>query len=261
MMRIGDVPVHNAYPEAIARPPVTPISFLPGGAYAAVRSSPADGSCASHGYPCTHPGVDLIAPRGTAVAAPHDGWVLVSQATNDPPFKGYGPAVVLLAHDDGNTQQIKKWLPADLIGEKFYTYRYSLLAHLDPATLRFAAPWSRAQGLTDTDDKKRYHVLGDGTAARIREWPKWAQFVKAGEYLGSIGDAGHVHWEIRTRPLREQGGLKDLEDPIGWLKRYDPSIPWDTTTASPITPLSKGGGIGTLIVLGGLLYMLEDAGR
>jgi len=242
---MADWKSYLAYPDAIARPPVTPISFVPGGAFDAVRHDPSEGSCGIHPYPCHHPGVDLIAPKGTAVAAPHSGWVLVSQATNDPPFVGYGPAVVLLAHDDGARQPIGT-TPGD---KNVETFRYSLLAHLDPDTLRFNAPWKRAQGLTDTDDAKRYKKLDDGTIARLGHWPSWAQHVEAGEYLGTIGDVGHVHWEVRTSPLKELG-MSSLVDPIGWLHRYDPSIPWDTTQASPMHTGPRGpSGAGGIIKL------------
>jgi hypothetical protein len=251
--------VHNAYPDAIARPPVTPISFVPEGAFQAVRSDPSEGACGIHPYPCQHPGVDLIAPKGTVVAAPHSGWVLVSQATNDPPFAGYGPAVVLLAHDDGRDLTMAEQSKTRG-SESVETYRYTLLAHLDPETLRYNLPWKQAQGLTDTDDSSRYLAVGDGTKARLKKWPSWAQHVEAGEYLGTIGDAHHVHWEIRTNPLRENGTqIQDLVDPIGWLHRYDPSIPWDTTTASPMAPAGRGNvGLGAIIKLAIGAYIIDQ---
>jgi len=247
------VTTHLAYPNAIARPPVTPLLIAPSGAYLAVRSSPADGSCGVHPYPCHHPGVDLQAPLGTAVSAPHSGWVLVSQATNDPPFEGYGPAVVLLAHDDGRAN------PGRGGSGEIYSLRYSLLAHLDPNSLRFNAPWKRAEGLTETNDPKRYQILEGGTAARVAKWPTWAQHVEAGEFLGNIGEAGHVHWEVRINPMRSLGGAQDLVDPLAWLHDYDPSLPWDTTSASPITPgRGKKGGLGDLLVWGGIAYALSE---
>jgi hypothetical protein len=240
---------HLAYPEALARPPVTPISFVPEGAFGAVRADPSEGSCGIHDYPCKHPGVDLIAPKGTAVAAPHAGWVLVSQATNDPPFQGYGPAVVLLAHDDKPNVHRYETPAAAPDTVHWESFRYSLLAHLDPNTLRFDAPWKRAQGISDTDDAKRYYKFDDGTIARIVKWPTWAQHVEAGEFLGNIGDAGHVHWEVRTSPLKELGEAS-LVDPLGWLHTYDPSIPWDTTIASPMSPNRSGGGGLVKLALG-----------
>lgn len=237
-------PYRLAFPDALARPPVTPISFVPEGGYLAVRHDASEGACGIHPYPCTHPGIDLIAPKGAAVAAPHAGWVLVSQPTNSPPFAGYGPAVVLLAHDDGRHVPFTDPHLADATVE---SYRYTLLAHLDPDTLRFSAPWSRAQGLTDTDDSARYRKLSDGTVARIAKWPSWAQHVEAGEFLGNIGDAGHVHWEIRTSPMREDGNAS-LIDPLAWLHYYDPSTPWESAKASPISPAASSGG-GSLVKL------------
>ena len=182
---------HLAYPDALARPPVTPVAFVPAGAFGAVRVDASEGSCGIHNYPCKHPGLDLIAPKGTAVAAPHSGWVLVSQATNNPPFAGYGPAVVLLAHDDGAAQPLGT-TPGD---KGIATFRYSLLAHLDPDTLRFNAPWKRAEGLTDTDDAKRYHKLDDGTIARLGDWPSWARC-----------RGGRVSRQHRRRRARALGG-------------------------------------------------------
>jgi hypothetical protein len=229
-------PFKLAYPDAIARPPVTPVAFVPEGAYMATRNDASEGSCGIHPYPCTHPGVDLVAPKGTAVAAPHAGWVIVSQPTNDPPFAGYGPAVVLLAHDDGGD---KPW--SAYPGGHVTSFRYSLLAHLDPDTLRFSAPWSRAVGITDTDNAGLWQKLQDGTIARTHKWPAWAQHVEAGEFLGNIGDAGHVHWEVRTSPMKELGN-QSLMDPLGWLHAYDASTPWEAAAASPVTPGRAGAG-------------------
>ena len=68
--------------------------------YGAVRETPADGGCGIGTHPCHHWGAVIVGPTGTVVKAPTNGWVLVSQETDSPPFSGYGPAVVLFAHDD-----------------------------------------------------------------------------------------------------------------------------------------------------------------
>jgi murein DD-endopeptidase MepM/ murein hydrolase activator NlpD len=263
------MPSFLAYPDAIARPPVTPIHIPADGAYGFVRTSTSEGACGIHGYPCTHRGVDLVAPKGTLVAAPHDGWVIVSQATNDPPFAGYGPAVVLLAHDDGTNKPLaERLIDVDSLGKANYvSLRYSLLAHLDPSSLRYSLPWKQAVGLLDTDDAQRWkHMPNEDGIARVSDWPAWAQYVKAGEHLGRIGDAGHVHWEIRTAPIPPRGpstvqtaqpDLADVVDPIGWLHFYDPSVPWDTAMASP---MAKGSGIGLVEIALGLIVANELLG-
>lgn len=252
-------PIAQAVAGAVARPPVTPVVFGATGAYGAVRSDPKDGACGIHPYPCTHPGVDLEAPKGTDVVAPHAGWVLVSQATNDPPFVGYGPAVVLLAHDDymeGKRDEIGPSQQSQLEFKAPRTLRYSLLAHLDPLSLKYALPWKQAQGLTDTDDAKKWRKLDDGTIARIADWPGWAVHVNAGDLLGAIGDAGHVHWEMRTSPLKELGDVS-LMNPLGWLHAYDPSIPWDQVPAAPVDR-RRAGGAGELVKLGLALWALNE---
>lgn len=207
----------------MARPPVTPVTVLPTGAYDAVRSSPAQGGCGIHGYPCRHPGEDLTARKGTPVAAPHDGWVLVSKATDKAPFAGYGPSVVLLAHDDSPdswTQDLFRRLPP-LMGRTRKAFRYSLLAHLDPSTLTYDVDLAAA-----VMDRSNYDVLDDGTWAML--WSP-ATYVKEGEVLGYVGDAGHVHWEVRISPLgtHSEGAT---EDPFGWLQAYDALTAWGITT-------------------------------
>jgi murein DD-endopeptidase MepM/ murein hydrolase activator NlpD len=98
--------------------PILPLIVGNNGAYAHVRSSPAQGSCGTKGYPCKHPGTDLNGRAGTVVRSPEAGVVALAADGSASPFKGYGPWLVLIKGDSG---------------------KYHLLAHLDPAQ-RFIAP-------------------------------------------------------------------------------------------------------------------------
>lgn len=248
------------------RPPVTPVRIPRTGAFGAERNSPEDGACGVSKYPCQHPGTDLSAPKGTVVSAPANGWVLVSQAVNGPPFSGYGPAVVLLAHDDAKHED-----HGGPGGGPYGTWsmRYSLLAHLDGDNLRYHLPWSQAQGITDslkaplrselgTDEDiaaktAKWAKTDDGAIHRVKPWPAWAQYVKEGEWLGTVAK-DHTHWEIRTTPM---GGPGNRIDPEGWLRFFDPSVDWSTATASPIRK-AKGGGGGAVLLGLALAWMLSD---
>lgn len=85
------------------------------GAFLAVRSSPADGACGVHGYPCQHPGVDVLGPQGTLVASPEGGIVKVVASGSSAPYVGYGPWLIVILGDSG---------------------KYHLLGHLEPAANR-----------------------------------------------------------------------------------------------------------------------------
>jgi len=255
----------------VSRPPVTPYNTGRTGHYGAVRNSPADGGCGIGTYPCTHPGDDIVGPGGTVVVAPHDGWVIVSQPTDNPPFKGYGPAVVLLAHDDRVDKDLsdgerKERVQTGLtnpqaLREAVVTNTYSLLAHLDPDNVRYSAPFDRARGLWDARSdaagaKKNYFLSVDGTVNRYQSWPTWAQYVHEGDWLGLIDpDYGHVHWEIRKGPLELMSG-NGTRNPREWLTLEDPSQPWQAAAPSPVSPRGqKSRSSGSGIVLLGLLWL------
>jgi murein DD-endopeptidase MepM/ murein hydrolase activator NlpD len=95
------------------QPPILPLSVARTGGYAAVRSSPADGSCATHPYPCKHPGLDVGGVQGTVVRAPESGTITFVSDGSAPPFVGYGPYLALIK------------------GANFY----HLLAHLQPGSM------------------------------------------------------------------------------------------------------------------------------
>ena len=96
-------------------PPISPLKTGRTGTYLALRSSPADGACGVHAYPCRHPGYDAHGTKGTPVVAPESGVVAALASGASPPYQGYGPWVVIIKGGSG---------------------RYHLLAHLDPATNR-----------------------------------------------------------------------------------------------------------------------------
>lgn len=95
------------------RAPIIPLRVGNNGAYRALRSSPAQGSCGVHAYPCLHPGVDVAGAAGTKVYAPEDGVILYATDGNGAPFVGYGPWLIVMLGASG---------------------KHHLLGHLEPAT-------------------------------------------------------------------------------------------------------------------------------
>jgi hypothetical protein len=249
------------------RPPVTPFVTGPFGAYDSVRTNPSEGACGVGKYPCQHFGSDIPGKVGTIVSAPCDGWVLASYPTNSMPFGGYGPSIVLLAHDDRKNND-----------RGFMSVRYSLLAHLDPEELRYSIPYHpelltasmSAPALADgiepgqqggtAAQKAGWAALEDGTIARVGKvaaswsnvtWPGYVQYVKEGEWLGKIGDARHVHWEVRTQPLANTSGRLD---PRKWLAFFNPDKDWGEAAPSKI--VTSGKAKGDRLIVGGVLMAL-----
>jgi hypothetical protein len=242
------------------RPPVRPYKTTPLGAYNAVRTDPKTASCGVGTYPCIHKGVDIVGEPGTVVQSPADGWVIVSQKTDNPPFAGYGPAVVLIAHDD------KKNADRSLLQSDPVSLRYSLLAHLDPSELRYQVPWKEAEstllrsietaaGKTQRGTGEAWDLLPTlptGTVERVTKWPSWAIPIKEGEWVGKIGAARHVHWEVRSQPL---GASAARLDPRAWLSDHDSSQNWEDAEPSKVVRSSGGGA---LLLLGAAWLILED---
>jgi hypothetical protein len=279
------------------RPPVSPYKIVE--AYGALRTAEdvASGkvACGISKGPCHHYAADIQASKGTIVQAPTDGWVLVSQRANGgAPFAGYGPAVVLFAHDDrlnldpkykaeDEAFLVAKSQHPELLpdaaakgmhplspdndrngGPRVRTAYYSLLAHLDPGTLPYDAPWKRAEGLTDTNDATRYRSRADRSkpgsftdALRVADWPDWATYVREGQPLGQVGPYGHVHWEVRLAPIgpNVSSGAGEI-DPRSWLHSVDPSQDWEGAPPSPKAKQS-GNGLGIAIAAGVFIYFSE----
>lgn len=88
--------------------PVFPYRVTKNGTYAKHRVDPSDGSCSVHGYPCYHPGVDMHPDKkrgGTLTAVAPDSGVVVDVFDGESsPFRGYGPAGVLIHGSDGYFQ-------------------------------------------------------------------------------------------------------------------------------------------------------------
>ena len=260
-----------------------------------------------------HPGVDLVAPKGTPVLAPHDGWLLFSGAvgavgSEAAPWRDYGPAVVLLAHDDISDSWWDKlsaaltpsWFPAKLgplpIGTRGTAQAgiYTVLAHLDPTTLAFDRSmdsrvnevWGRTRVNTDNwrtvdtwakgapqtwgaliDDilgkaPGPQHVMkfqpGNGRSEAVYALadPN-ARYVRKGQLLGTVGDAKHVHWEIRVSPLGLASGGQAF-DPMRWLAAYKGPLGMPVTAEAP---KARGGGGGAILLLLALLAFGEKRKR
>lgn len=240
------------------------------GAYGAVRRSPADGGCGprpgerkadtteeaeairAQRWPCTHYGVDLSAPKGSRVVAPHDGWILYWGPANDPPFTGYGPWVILIAHDDISDplwDRVKKQANEPLIADWHPTAqsaRYSLIGHLDP----MPGPSPRipmSEKMFKPGNEKDWRHLKDGTQV-MTFVPHDDRYIYTGDDIGRVSDRNHVHWELRTAPL---GGKSHRIDPMEtWRQYYKVPTPPGAKIAAPS---GGGGGLALLafLLLGG----------
>lgn len=152
--------------------PIIPLIVGNNGGFAAVRSSPAQGSCGTHAYPCKHPGLDVRGAAGTPVRAPESGTVLMVADGSGSPFGGYGPWVVVIAGDSG---------------------KFHLLGHLDPAQ-RARAPVGLRVNVGD--------VIGTTSSANHTHWE-----VRSRPYPNF--SAGEDNWTNNSDP---QGWLSGVGD-------------------------------------------------
>lgn len=120
------------------QPPILPLHVAATGDYNAVRSTPADGACGVHSYPCKHPGTDVGGVQGTIVNAPEDGTVTLLADGSSPPWSGYGPYLLLM------------------LGKSGY---YHLLAHLQPGSVIPAVgdPVTAGQAVATTSSANHTH--------------------------------------------------------------------------------------------------------
>lgn len=288
--------------------PLREFRVVPMGAYGAVRRSSSDGWCPLKGgrskdpdaaseaklreqdYPCKHYGVDLSAPKGAPVYAPHDGWILYAGVATKAPFVGYGPGVVLLAHHDVQDSLWERgwqWATGKLIDifdfpEGQVATRYSLLGHIEPL------PYPPGTNPTEVlpieldlpggnvpiplpDDvfqstgkgNTHWRPLKDGTVVMMTEADavtkdRPRRYVKAGDLIGHVSSANHVHWEIRTAPL---AGREGRVDPLAiWQQAYGQSLPVGADVSAPETEPAPderpagGSGGGVLLLLAALLF-------
>lgn len=189
--------------------PVPEWKITPHGAFGFVRTGPDQGSSGAGTYPSTHYGVDLVGHEGDPVAAPEDGTIVAVMA-NAPgddvqPWRGYGPALVMLKGASG---------------------RFHLLAHLDPADVK--RRWGVFADRDEVDPAKDVatsakfvnvivaretnHGTSDNKSAGSQEAPT----VTAGQTVGVIGTAGHVHWEVRKSKLGQGYNPATWADTFVW---------------------------------------------
>jgi hypothetical protein len=252
--------------------------------------------------------VDLSAPKGAKVYAPHDGWILYAGVATRLPFIGYDPGAILLAHHDVQDSMWErgwKWATGRLVDifdfpEGQMATRYSLIGHVVPLRM----PPGEAAGPTfpieaqpnpievdltpeeqtpiplppDIDDAggkpstDHWKTLPDGTVVMMTaadaitqtDKKKIKRWVNAGDHIGWVSDANHVHWEIRTSPL---AGTEGRTDPIAvWQQGYGAALPAGSEVSPPDvegapempTPPrgggSSGSGAGALLLLAALAF-------
>jgi len=145
---LSGTPVDTDAPEpGQPQPPIWPLVIGSHGGWLETRSSPADGECGVHGYPCRHPGVDVAGTAGTAVMAPENGVVVATGDGNSAPFVGYGPWFAIIQGASG---------------------KFHMLAHLDPTTSSMA---TAAQVVSAGDQ------LGTTSSANHTHWEVRDQMV------------------------------------------------------------------------------------
>ncbi len=116
---LGATPIPTDTPEpGRPQPPIYPLQVGSHGGWLEVRSSPADGACGVHGYPCRHPGLDVAGAAGTPVVAPETGTVVMAGDGNAAPYAGYGPWFAIIQGADSG--------------------KFHFLGHLEPATSSMA---------------------------------------------------------------------------------------------------------------------------
>lgn len=238
-------------------------------------------------WPCKHWGADLSAPAGTEVYAPKDGWVLYHGPASDAPFRGYGPWVMLIAHrDSGDSMWTRgwRWATGPLLSifdfpEGLVSASYSLIGHLAaPAgtgAVRIPLPrdfWSSVGGKADHWSKLTFGGRGMLTDADAHDddtvYPNVERSgvtigrrIHAGDLIGRVSDANHIHWEVRNAPVAPGGPpsltLAGRFDPIVYFKdNYNLQLPGGVTL-----PARSGGGAGVLLLLAALAFGKKKRGR
>ncbi|MGD9603904.1 MAG: M23 family metallopeptidase [Gammaproteobacteria bacterium] len=107
--------------------------------------------------------------------------------------------------------------------------------------------------LKNAKDTAAWRKFGDGTVVMTNEAKGYdpARIVYAGNKIGNVSAANHVHWELRTSPLAGRAGRID---PIAaWIQGYGLKLPEGVTIAEP----ARGGGGGDA----GLLLLLLALGQ
>lgn len=260
-----------------------------------------------------HPGIDLVPPKvwwkehasaeGFPVFAPFDGWILYSGPVPNPKdddvsawLAGYGPGVVILAHDDQADAGIYD-PSADLPWSDVRAFRFSLLGHVKPL---FDVPLDpdvrklqRARfGKGAIDDTKWLHdrLTSSGSVRHLTDVMMFepsgrdsallqgGRYVRKGTLLGEMTKgAGHTHWEVRTTPFASPGPLdggkvspgnatalqlaqQQRIDPHAWLSHYVDVAARPPPEVNAPAPKRDDDGIGWLVLLG-IAYAISEGDR
>ncbi len=257
------------------------------GRFGVRRFNASQGSCGTSQYPCTHPGADLQAPEGTIVRVPFPGYVLYHGPADNPPFQGYGPYVALIAHLDTETPLLRRvweWATGPLVDildmpEGAVSTRYSLIAHLAPPDKR-PGEVEVVYGPQPEPSVPLFPLVGDiWDAAKPKPNPDhWrvmkaqpstvvmytdadgrsqSRMVYAGQKLGTVSNANHVHWELRTAPIKPNGAGAWRLDPVDVFNQaYGLPLPSGVSSSRPGLPAPRGGGggAGALLLLAALAF-------
>lgn len=191
---LGATAVATAAPEpGRPQPPIFPLEIGAHGGYLETRSSPNDGSCGVHGYPCQHPGLDVAGSAGTPVVAPETGTVVMAGDGASAPYVGYGPWFAIIQGDSG---------------------KFHLLGHLEPATAGMAPIGAQVTagqqvGVTSAANHTHWEVrtkmvpdfaAGETNFDNNTDPVAWLQLAALG--LGTVlmvGGAVLLIWLIRRR--------------------------------------------------------------
>lgn len=151
------------------RPPVEPARVTPHGGYAYTRSTPAQGSCGVSAHPCVHRGLDIAAAPGSLVRAPAAGTVVAVATGDAPPWRGYGPELVVIRDHAG---------------------AHHLLAHLDEATVLVGDDVEEGEdvGLAGAANHVHWEVRAGGMHGDRRDPQAW--LVRG----GSVSSGGDSSW-------------------------------------------------------------------
>ena len=165
-----------------------------------------------------HAGVDIGAKAGTIVYAPADGTIVAVQPNDKTPFKGYGPASVVMRDDDG---------------------LFHLLAHMDPVGLLVSDPRDPDKLYRPVDGARVRHgdALGLVSTLNHTHWEVRRQFLK--------GD-----------PLDDAKVRANTVDPLAWAKGSTRRTELPTvfvrppaTWPAPATTTTSGGELWIVLIL------------
>ncbi|MGE5713771.1 MAG: hypothetical protein ACM32F_07830, partial [Betaproteobacteria bacterium] len=118
-------------------------------------------------------------------------------------------------------------------------------------------PYGGRGMLTDSDahdDDTVYRNVETGVSI--------GRMIHAGDTIGYVSDANHVHWEVRNAPIADKGPptltTSGRYDPIEYFKQnYNLQLPSGVT----IPRASGGGGVGALLLLAALAFGKRKRGR